>query len=216
VSIRPVLGDALYGGAYGAGSSDHLSDIPGNVIGGASLAALGGGIGRGVLKGTAALSSPLVSDAAQRLTDAGISLTPGQIAGATGTKVGNWLKGAEDKATSIPIVGDAINMARRGGVEDFNLATGNKLLSSIDQTLPSDVSAGHPMIQHLQNAVSDAYDKALTPLRANADSQLGSDFATIKANVRTDQQPAFNKVLQDVVQPICRAATTRSPARSSR
>lgn len=200
-ALRPAVGDALYGGAYGLGSSDHLADVPENVASGAALSVLGGTAGRGILSTGAALAKPLVSDATRRLADAGITLTPGQIAGATGTRIGNLIKTAEDKATSLPIIGDGINMARRSGIEDFNRATGNKVLASIDQELPKDVPAGHGMLQYLQNAVSDAYDKALTPLRANADKQLGDDFTAIKSAVRPDQQDAFQKVVSSVVKP---------------
>ena len=47
--------------------------------------------------------------------DEGIGLTPGQNAG-------GWLKSMEDKATSIPLVGDVINSARRRGLTEFNAA----------------------------------------------------------------------------------------------
>lgn len=85
--------------------------------------------------------------AANILENEGIFLTPGQHAG------GIW-KNLEDKATSIPFLGDAIISARRRGVEDFNKAAINRA------KLPGmDVDGiGHSAIQDLRQGLGASFD----------------------------------------------------------
>lgn len=203
-AVRPLAGDALYGAAYGAGSSDSLSDIPGNVAGGAALSALGGATGRGILKGAAAIASPVANDAVRRLNAAGVTMTPGQILGAGGGGGGRFVKGMEDRATSIPGLGDLINATRRKGTEEFNRAAINDALAPIGHALPEGVTAGHEAIAHAQQAVSDAYDKALTPIRAPIDNQIQTELSQVGQKVSgmpEDQVKAFTDIMDNDVQP---------------
>lgn len=201
--IRPALGDALYGTAYGVGSSDSTGDILPNALTGGALSALGGATGRGVLKGASALISPVAQPAVQRLTAAGITLTPGQILGGGGP-VGRMVKGTEDRLAGFPVIGDIINSARRGGVEDFNKAAIDDALAPIGQKLPDGIEAGHDAVAHAQRVVSDAYDKALAPMRVQADSQLMSDIQGVGQKVQKmapDQVSAFTDIMDNDVQP---------------
>ena len=64
----------------------------------------------------ASAASPITTNQnAAVLAKEGIRLTPG-------AECGGWLKALEDKATSIPFVGDIIQGARKKGIEDFNRA----------------------------------------------------------------------------------------------
>lgn len=186
--IRPLVGDTLVGGLTGLGSSEKLSDVPTNVLSGAGASAAGGILGRGIAKGAGAILSPVATGAAKRLTDAGVTLTPGQLLGSMGGKIGGAVKAAEDKLTSLPGVGDVINSTRRGGVKDFNRAAINDALAPIKGTLPADMDVGHGGIAHAQQAVSDAYDNALSSMRAVPDAQLTNDLSKIGQSAKTMSQ----------------------------
>jgi hypothetical protein len=78
----------------------------GSGLGGA-FGALGSVLGKAI--------SPTVRPEVQSLLDDSVRLTPGQI-------MGGALQRVEDKAQSIPLVGDMITGARNRGVEDLNRA----------------------------------------------------------------------------------------------
>jgi hypothetical protein len=56
----------------------------------------------------------------------GVPMTPGQI-------IGGMAKRIEDKAVSLPVVGDAIIGAQRRSVEGFNRAALNRVLKPIGE-----------------------------------------------------------------------------------
>lgn len=200
---RPALADALYGGVSGAVGSDD--NRVGSALTGALTAGAAGMAGRGVTRLGAAALAPVAAPVVQRLTDAGITLTPGQIMGASKGMLGRFAKGTEDKLTSNFGLGDFIANARRGGINDFNRAAANDALSVLNPespaTLPPDVQPGHGLIQHLQDAREQAYDTALQPLRAYRDDQLVSDIQDVAQGVRPDQADAFAKSMRELVAP---------------
>lgn len=178
-ALRPAVGDTLFGAATGLGSSDSLDEVPGNIAKGALLTGAGGAIGRGAARTVGGLLSPIANASVQRLTQAGVTLTPGQILGASGGIVGRAVKGVEDRVAGFPVIGDVINSTRRGGVEDFNRKAINDAVAPINAALPGDVDVGHAGIQHARQTVSDAYDAALSQMRAAPDAQFSSDLSAI-------------------------------------
>lgn len=202
--IRPAAGDALFGAATGLGSSDHLADIPGGVLRGSALSVAGGVLGRGVAKTVGALASPVANAAVRRLTDAGVTLTPGQILGAGGGVLGRAVKGLEDKATSFSGVGDAINATRHGSVEDFNLAALNEHLGKSGEALPTGMKAGFAANKAAVDTADRVYADALAPLRLPMDGQLSSDLsatATKVSRMGDGQQKDFGNMLDEHVAP---------------
>jgi hypothetical protein len=204
-TLKPIAADAAYGGAYGLGSSDSLADVPGNVLTGVALSAGGGVLGRGTVKTLANIASPVASGAAKRLTDAGVTLTPGQILGDRGGFVGKAAKGIEDRLAGFPVIGDVINSTRRQGVEDFNHAAINDALAPIDESLPQGhAHSGHDAIAYAQTAVSNAYDQALSGMSAVPDAAFNADLRAVgKAakGLSQDHRAAFNNILDTNVQP---------------
>lgn len=204
-ALRPVVTDAAVGGLTGVGSSDSLADIPGNVARDAGLAAVGGVAGRGAVKAVGGLLSPVVDAGVQRLNAAGVRMSPGQILGAGGGFVGRVVKGAEDRLAGFPVIGDAINSTRRGGVEDFNRAAINDALAPIGGT-PAGV--GHDGIAAARQQVSDAYTNALGQMRAVPDAQGLSEISAAGqrvAGMAPDQQSAFEDIMTNDVRPYLRA-----------
>ena len=97
-------------------------------------------------------------------------MTPGQIV--QGSFLGNIAKGLEDRIAGLPIAGEVINGGRREAIEQLNRATVDEVLGPIGKKLPDDVATGQEAIAWAQEAVSNAYDEALEPMRAQADEAL--------------------------------------------
>lgn len=204
-TLRPIVGDALTGAGFGVGSSDSLADVPEAALKGGALAAAGGVLGRGVIKGAAALASPVVGGAVRRLTDAGVTLTPGQVLGGIGGKLGGFAKGVEDRLAGFPGVGDLVRGTRRGGVEDFNKAAINDALKPIGET---SAGVGHAGIADMQQKASAAIDQALTPIKAMPDAQLAADVQgagkRVTDTLSKDGRDAYDRAIDEHVEPYLR------------
>lgn len=111
-----LLGAALTQGAVGAAVTP--GDV-GDRLEGAAWAAGGEGAGRFLGKALEKIARPIIpTKEAQNLIDRGILPTPGAAAGGV-------FKTIEDRATSIPGLGDAINMGRRDAIRQGNVAALN-------------------------------------------------------------------------------------------
>lgn len=191
---RVIGSDALFGGISGAGANDD------NRLGGAvagTVAGVGGGMfGRNLTRGAGRAISGVTDAGKQYLNRAGIPLTMGQT-------LGGVAKGLEDRLAGFPIVGDAINARRQAGIDGFNKAAFKEALAPIGTNTAGQI--GESGIQNAQDAVSDAYRKALSGVRVQGDPQfaqemqaainagrsipkLGDDFGHI---VNSDVAPMF-------------------------
>jgi len=140
---------------------------------------------------------PRGSQAAQALAAENIPLTVGQ-------KAGGVAKTIEDKATSLPIVGDAITGARKRGFDALNRAVANRALAPIGETLPAEVATGNDAVAHVQARLGVQYDKAASLIKGV--DPTDPDFtAAIKARAASladapqDVQDAFAKTVQNRV-----------------
>jgi len=163
-------------------------------------------MGRGDLQGTDVANSIAAAvphapteepppTAQQTLQDTGVRLTPGQ-------RMGGFAKSVEDKATSLPIAGDAIQGARTRGMHDFNIGTINKALEPLGVTLPEDVGAGHAAIEAGQNVLSDAYDQVLPNLRFRADNYFAKNVADLRdltSELPASEAGQFENILKNRV-----------------
>lgn len=155
----------------------------------AGFGAAGGAAGAGLSRLMAGAAPAGVSPNVRTLTDEGISLTPGQNAG-------GWLKGFEDKATSMPIVGNIINNARMRGIEDFNQAAIRRA------TLPgmNVQGVGNNAVQDLRQGLGQAYDDVLSRSNANAlEPQYVQQMASLRGMVSglpQREQQAFDNIIE--------------------
>lgn len=78
-----------------------------------------------------------------------------------GQAMGGMAKSIEDKLTSAPIVGDAINRARGRGLDAFRTATINRSLAKIGDTLPDNISNGHEAMQYAGQSLGNKYNEVL-------------------------------------------------------
>lgn len=178
-------------GAATIGAVSNALITPGDATERLKAAAAGGVGGAAGAKASQLLSRAApaaVSPNVRLLADEGIGLTPGQNAG-------GWLKSMEDKATSIPLVGDVINSARRRGLTEFNAAAIER--AKLPGMQVEGVGSG--AVQDLRQGLGAAYDDVLSRSSANA---LDTDFVNKMASLRSmvaslpaKEQKAFDAII---------------------
>lgn len=144
--------------------------------------------------GIARIIKPKTSVEAARLLDEGVTPTPGQILG------GRW-QVAEDKLTSLPIVGDAISSARRKSLDEFNRAALKRALEPIGGKVPKDV--GHEGIAAVREQISKAYDDLLPKMSFKADNEFVrglNNLRSLASELPEQQAKQFDKILKTQVQ----------------
>lgn len=191
----------LPGGAFTQGAAGGALLSNEDTLGGvAKDAALGGIIGSGVsagLRGAAAIAAPVVSPALRTLVDAGVRVTPGQIARSYGTRAGNAVANIEDAATSLPILGTTVRNAREAAQGDFGRATVNRALEPIGDSLPAGVS-GREAVQEAGNRLSRAYNEVTPRLSATGDDEFMQSLSRIQEEAATmtpERQKQFTAIL---------------------
>ncbi len=157
-----------------------------------------GGIAGGALSGVGNALSRVISPRAsvnpnvQTLLDEGVTPTPGQLLGGTAQRI-------EDKAVSVPIVGDAIRSARERGIQEFNEAALNRAVAPLGQRV---TATGREGMQQVQRIIGDAYDDIMPRLTFRADSQFAQELGTLQQMAQTlppPQAQQFERILRDQV-----------------
>lgn len=156
--LRGLLGGAAGGAVAPNTAEDYWSEVGSNTLMGGVAGGILGTAGVGASK----VIAPKVNKAVQHLKDKGITLTPGQA-------LGGYAKKLEDQATSIPILGHAIDNARMRGLKQFNKSIGDRVLEPIGKQVPKSVEPGRDMAEFLGKEVSKYYDDALEGVTASAD-----------------------------------------------
>lgn len=189
-----VLGGAASSGLNPVTSGDFTEEkLKQLAIGGATggaLPAVTGAVARVVRPNASA--NPQV----QALRAEGVRPTLGQTLGGVANSV-------EEKASSIPIVGDMISNARRGAAADLNKAAFNRALKPVGKELPKGVT-GRDAVQFTEEAISDGYNKLLPGLTVKSDKAFASEIQNLRQMVNTgsldpNSAKAFNRILQNDV-----------------
>ncbi|WP_156992150.1 hypothetical protein [Paraburkholderia oxyphila] len=174
---------AAQGGAYGAltpvtnqdpdqsFAQQKLGQIGEGAVGGAVAGPVGSVLGR--------VLSPVGNAAVNTLQAAGIRPTFGQAMGPVGSSL-------EQKAASLPFVGDLINSARGRAVGDFNRAIGNDALAPIGETLPGDIAPGSDMVAHVRDTIGQRFDQIARNGQVVMDPALQSDIANLQNGIAQD------------------------------
>ncbi len=137
-----------------------------------------GGAVPAVMAGAARVVSPKASQNTQlqMLKDEGVSPTVGQTLG------GRW-NALEEKAQSIPIMGDAISLARRRSGLEFEAAAHNRALAPLKMELPKGVT-GRDAVNFTETALSDAYETTLNKIGAiTPDKQFAGKVSSLQKMV---------------------------------
>lgn len=188
-------GALIQGAAGGALLSDGNSvyDVGKDAL----LGAAGAKAGEVIFRGLARSASPQISDDLRTLIDAGVEVTPGQVARSEGGAIGNFLARSEDRGVSTPFVGDRIVSARNRSLDTFGTAAVNRALEPIGMALPADLS-GRRAVRYAGDRLGDAYDAILPRLSATGDQQFAHDLAAIHqeaGNMLPARLDQFNNIL---------------------
>lgn len=173
------------GGAGGAASSLLFSPVTEGDNYAAEKAkqvAMGGAFGAAVpavAAGLGRLISPQASTnpAVQTLREAGVRPTIGQTMGGVANRM-------EEKAMSLPLLGDVIRGARQRGTDDLNVAVANRALEPIGEQLPAGIT-GRDAVAHVQRTLSEAYDQLLPTLTVRPDRVFSQEIGQLRQMVNT-------------------------------
>lgn len=120
----------------------------------------------------ARLISPNTSAAAQKLLGAGVTPTPGQL-------LGGMTNTLEQKATSLPVLGDTIATARARPVQQLNRAAINNSLFPIGEKLDPGTPLGHEAIQQARDKIGAVFDKTIPSLTSKIDASFATDMTQL-------------------------------------
>lgn len=158
----------------------------------AGLGALTGGVLSAGSSLASKLISPDVRPNVKKLLDEGVTPTPGQI-------LGGWWQATEDKLTSVPLLGDAIQSSRGKGLDEFNRAAYARALKPIGAETKQ---VGREAITEVKGDLGKAYDNILPFLTFKADNQFAADFNKIRgmaSSMPETQANQFEKILREKV-----------------
>lgn len=129
----------------------------------------------------------------QLLKDSGVNPTVGQT-------LGGWVNRLEEKAQSLPLIGDAIMAARKGALNEFNETAINRAASKVGAKVDQ---IGQPGIKAAGDAISDFYEQALGKVgHVTFDGQFGNELAQLRSmaqGLTPDLAKKFEKALSDLV-----------------
>lgn len=196
-----TLAGRVLAGASGGAASAALSpvsqdgDYAGNKL---EQIAMGGAFGAAVPAVTGAAARIVRPEASrnpnlQLLREAGVRPTVGQATGGVINKL-------EEKATSLPIMGDAISAARSRALEDFNNAVINRATAKVGAKVQG---TGQAAVKEAGDLIGQAYDDALNQIKfIRFDGKFAADVRQLKAMAQSLTPPMrskFNTMLDDIV-----------------
>ena len=159
------------------------------------LGVAGGAVGTGVGAGIGRLFSPQTDDAARLLLNEDVRVTPGGI-------MGPGAKSVEDKAVSIPVVGDAIRGAQVRSVDDLNRAAYGRALTPIGVQVDRQFPTGAEGVWRVSDELSRAYSDIIPQGRFRSDPTFVQELDYLRQMSRSlapDQQRRFNQILDEEV-----------------
>ncbi|MDN7993584.1 hypothetical protein QZM97_26245 [Burkholderia orbicola] len=196
-----LLGRATTGAALGA-ANGAISPVenPGNNFwqqkaGQIGLNAAVGGAATPLMAGLGSAVQGVTDPIRQRLAAAGVTMTPGQIAG------GSWQR-LEDKLTSVPVLGDFIKNAQQRSVQSFNRAAYQGALEPIGAHLPQNVGAGSEGVGYVRNQIGNVYNSIEPRAQFVADQNFGNDVAQIRntlGQMAPGAVPQFDNIVQNQI-----------------
>lgn len=163
---RNVAADAGYSGIYGGVTGEDPLE---SAAWGAAGSAGGQGVGR---LASRAIGGVDLAPAVQFLRDRNIPMTVPQ-------QLGGFAKSVEDKAISMPLLGDLIRARRTEGLDAFNREAFNEAGSPIGASVQN---IGEEGVQALTDQIGDAYSGATQGMApVPLDDQFISDIQAVIA-----------------------------------
>jgi len=191
VTIPGRVAASAAGGAMGGMmspvlSGDYLEEKAKQAAIGAGTGGLlsTAGVGLGRFFSPKAAQNPQV----QTLLNEGVTPTPGQMMGGVARTV-------EDKAMSVPILGDAIRAARNRGINELNHAVINRVVAPIGGKVRS---IGREGMREAGDMISQAYEKIIPRMTFRTDGQFARDFGQLQLMAR-QMPPAQAQQFENIV-----------------
>ena len=187
------------GAAYGFGSGEGGLEerLESSAVGGA-LGLGGTALGRGAAR----VIRPATRKAVQMLQSMGVTPTPGQALGGVARSV-------EEKASSIPFLGEMIRGAERRGIEQFNVGTINRALSQAGLSLPKGTTAGREAIEAAGEAISKGYDDVLSGMSAQIDDTFAQQVDDIGIRLRSTLPAEYRDLFKGQVDEVINMVNKR-------
>lgn len=166
-------------------------------VGASTATAFGlGGMLQGVAEGAGALGrarSAAPRSPQRQLSDRGVPLTMGQMAGGAVQRV-------EDASTSVPLFGDAIRARQTESIRGFNRAALNQTLEPIGGALPKNVPVGREGLRYAETRISDHYRSTLNGVTVAPDNVFRAAVSQAEARVTSpEMQSQLRAVLDDTI-----------------
>lgn len=186
---RNLAEDVAYSGIYGGVTDQGVGNT-------AATGAVGSVAGQGVGKlGGMAIGGLRMTPQAEYLRGLNIPMTIGQ-------KLGGFAKSAEDKAMSLPIVGDMIRNRRIEGLESFNQEAFRQAGERIGSTTQN---LGKEGVAELAQNTAQAYDNATAGVNIPIDPRFNIDVTDLRgmgSRLPPDAQAPLGTVLDNYMKPI--------------
>lgn len=184
----------LQGGMMGAAAPVYGE---GSRAGQAAMGIGGGVLAAPVAAGVSRLVKPNVDPHLALLRESGVTPTIGQSMGGFARKI-------EDKAMSLPIMGDAITSARQSGLDQFQVAGYNRALAPIGAKHSGKV--GFAGMQEVRETLQSAYDDVLPKLSFKPDAKFAQDTAQLKQMV-SSLEPTDQRIFDSAIAKIMNRST---------
>jgi len=146
----------------------------------------------GLLAGGARVIRPETNEKVASLLRQGVTPTPGQTLG------GMW-NSIEEKAQSLPIVGDAIRFSRGKAQEEFNTAAMNRALNPIGE---KSTAIGREGMTEVKTKLGNAYDAVLPNVSFVPDAQWlaeKNNFQKLISGLAPQEQGTYNRIMGEVM-----------------
>lgn len=157
----------------------------------AALGAALGGAAPLVTRGIGRMISPNVRPDVELLMREGVTPTPGQL-------LGGGLARTEEKARSVPGLGDVITSGQRRAVDEFNQAAYARALNPIGEKVTAPV--GREAVEQVADKLGSAYNKLLPNLQFKADQQFASELGNIQqmaVGLADAQRGQFDSIIRN-------------------
>lgn len=157
--------------------------------------------------GLAGGAGPLIGNALSRIIspnntrNANLQLLRSEgVRPTVGQTLGGRFNALEEKATSIPVLGDAISNARLRAVEDFNNAAINRASGKVGVKV---TGTGQDAVRQAGDAISDAYKTAINKVPVlQLDNQFNSELAQLTnsaSGLTSELGNKFTRTLNEIV-----------------
>lgn len=157
------------------------------------IGAVTAGVLTPVAAGFARVLSPKGNADVAKLMSEGITPTPGQVLG------GGFAK-AEEKLSSVPLLGDAIKAGQRRAINQFNQAAYRRALDPIGK---GTAEVGRKGMQEVRTQLNQAYDDLLPKIQFKPDASFVAEISTLEKmaqNMPPQQADRFAKIIAEKVQ----------------